>query len=409
MAINHTFFNVKENTGERAVIDIDGTIGGWDWDSWERINTGKLIRKALRDLKGVKEIEVRITSLGGDVDQALQIHDALQDHPAKVITIINGFCASAATIIALSGDVRRISRNAVYLIHKCSSYVLGNQHDLEMELESQKTVNEVLLDMYRAVNKKTEQELLDLFEYDNGHGKWITAQEVVDFGFCTEVYNNDTGNPASLANKPMVNMADFKRLEYPAFPSDFAHVEYDMNLIPVDVPEDTEPNNDETLMNKIITRARELFAPRMDVTPDNSINQNKEEMKKFNILFPLLALCLAGFANQDYDPEKGVSLTDQDLKDVEAKMKELSDAKTTLEQAKATLEQEKAALEQDKANLQQSVTTLTAERDNYKTKYENKPADVPAVNGKDVKPDEQSIEDYVNNNPVYQQTFEENL
>ncbi|MBQ9509099.1 MAG: ATP-dependent Clp protease proteolytic subunit [Bacteroidales bacterium] len=409
MAINHTFFNVKENTGERAVIDIDGTIGGWDWDSWERINTGKLIRKALRDLKGVKEIEVRITSLGGDVDQALQIHDALQDHPAKVITIINGFCASAATIIALAGDVRRISRNAVYLIHKCSSYVGGNQHDLEMELESQKTVNEVLLDMYRAVNKKTEQELLDLFEYDNGHGKWITAQEVVDFGFCTEIYNNDTGDPASLANKPMVNMADFKRLEYPAFPSDFAHVEYGMNLIPVEVPEDTEPNNEETLMNKIITRARELFAPRMDVTPDNSINQNKKEMKKFNILFPLLALCLVGFANQDYDPEKGVSLTDQDLKDVEAKMKELSDAKAVLEQAKTTLEQEKAALEQDKTNLQQSVTTLTAERDNYKAKYENKPADVPAVNGKDVKLDEQSIEDYVKNNPVYQQTFEENL
>lgn len=393
MAINHTFFNVKENTGERAVIDIDGTIGGWDWNSWERINTGKLIRKALRDLKGVKEIEVRITSLGGDVDQALQIHDALQDHPAKVITIINGFCASAATIIALAGDVRRISRNAVYLIHKCSSYVGGNQHDLEMELESQKTVNEVLLDMYRAVNKKTEQELLDLFEYDNGHGKWITAQEVVDFGFCTEIYNNDTGDPASLANKPMVNMAEFKRLEYPAFPSDFAHVGYD--IIPVEVPEDTEPNNEETLMNKIITRARELFAPRMDVTPDNSINQNKEEMKKFNILFPLLALCLVGFANQDYDPEKGVSLTDQDLKDVEAKMKELSDAKT--------------ALEQDKANLQQSVTTLTAERDKWKAKYENKPADVPAVNGKDTKLDEQSFEDYVKNNPVYQQTFEENL
>ncbi|MBR4536179.1 MAG: ATP-dependent Clp protease proteolytic subunit [Bacteroidales bacterium] len=409
MAINHTFFNVKENTGERAVIDIDGTIGGWDWDSWERINTGKLIRKALRDLKGVKEIEVRITSLGGDVDQALQIHDALQDHPAKVITIINGFCASAATIIALAGDVRRISRNAVYLTHKCSSYVGGNQHDLEMELERQKTVNEVLLDMYRAVNKKTEQELLDLFEYDNGHGKWITAQEVVDFGFCTEIYNNDTGNPASLANKPMVNMADFKRLEYPAFPSDFAHVEYRENNLPVEVPGDTEPNNEETLMNKIITRARELFAPRMDVTPDNSINQNKEEMKKFNILFPLLALCLVGFANQDYDPEKGVSLTDQDMKDVEAKMKELSDAKTALEQAKATLEQEKAALEQDKANLQQSVTTLTAERDNYKAKYENKPADVPAVNGKDAKLDEQSFEDYVKNNPVYQQTFEENL
>ena len=99
---------------------------------------------------------------------------------------------------------------------------------------------------------------------------------------------------------------------------------------------------------------------------------------------------------------------DDDINSLQAQIDQKAD-KTALEQAKATLEQEKAALEQDKANLQQSVTTLTAERDNYKAKYENKPADVPAVNGKDAKLDEQSIEDYVKNNPVYQQTFEENL
>lgn len=390
MAINHTFFNVKENTGERAVIDIDGTIGGWDWDSWERINTGKLIRKALRDLKGVKEIEVRITSLGGDADQAFQIHDALQDHPAKVITIINGFCASAATIIALAGDVRRISRNAVYLIHKCSSYVDGNQHDLEMELEMQKTVNEVMLDMYRAVNKKTEQELLDLFEYDNGHGKWITAQEVVDFGFCTEIYN-ENGATAKVA---MVDRTDFARLQYPDLPEGFEHVEYSFE-------QPAQPMDEESLINRIMTRARELFAPRMDVSP-NINPKSQEEMKKFNLLFPLLALCLVGFADQDYNPDEGVTMKDEDLQKLEAEWKKLSEAK-------AALEQEKQTLAQEKANLEQSVTTLTAERDNYKAKYENKPADVPAVNGKDAKLDEQSIEDYVKNNPVYQQTFEENL
>lgn len=378
MATNHTFFAVKSNTGNRAVIEIDGVIGGWDWEDWERINTGRIIRKALRELSGVGEIEVRISSIGGDVDQALQIHDALRDHPAKVITIINGFCASAATIIALAGDERRISKNAVYLIHKCSSYVGGNQHDLEMELESQKTVNDVVLDMYRAVNKKSEQELIDLFNYDNGHGKWITAQEAVDFGFCTEIYN-ENGATAKVA---MVDRTDFARLQYPDLPEGLEHVEYS-------VEQPAQPVDEESLFNRFLNRAREWFAPRMDVSPNINL-KSQEEMKKFNVLFPLLALCLVGFADQDYNPDEGVTMKDEDLQKLEAEWKKLSDAK-------AALEQEKQTLAQEKANLEQSVTTLTAERDNWKAKYENKPAEVPAVNGKDAKTTPVDVTD----NPVY--------
>lgn len=366
MATNHTFFNVKSNTGNRAVIEIDGVIGGWDWESWDRINTGRIIRKALRELSGVGEIEVLISSPGGDVDEAFQIHDALRDHPAKVITIINGFCASAATIIALAGDERRISKNSLYLIHKCSSRVVGNQHDLEHELESQKTINDVALDMYRAVNKKSEQDLIDLFDYDNGHGKWITAQEAVDFGFCTEIYNEGSAS----AKVAMVNRTDFARLQYPDLPGGFEHVEFSFE-------QPAQPVDEESLLNRFLNRAREWFAPRMDVSP-NINPKSQEEMKKFNLLFPLLALCLVGFADQDYNPDEGVTMKDEDLQKLEAEWKKLSEAK-------AALEQEKQTLAQEKANLEQSVTTLTAERDNWKAKYENKPAEVPAVNGKDTK------------------------
>ena len=390
MATNHTFFAVKSNTGNRAVIEIDGVIGGWDWESWDRINTGRIIRKALRDLSGVGEIEVLISSPGGDVDEAFQIHDALRDHPAKVITIINGFCASAATIIALAGDERRISKNSLYLIHKCSSRVVGNQHDLEHELESQKTINDVVLDIYRAVNKKSEQDLIDLFDYDNGHGKWITAQEAVDFGFCTEIYNEVSAS----AKVAMVDKTDFARLQYPDLPEGFEHVEYS-------VEQPAQPVDEEFLFNRILKRAQEWFAPRMDVSP-NINPKSQEEMKKFNLLFPLLALCLVGFADQDYNPDEGVTMKDEDLQKLEAEWKKLSEAK-------AALEQEKQTLAQEKANLEQSVTTLTAERDNWKAKYENKPAEVPAVNGKDAKLNEQSIEDYVNTSHVYNEIFEENL
>ena len=134
------FLNISEPADRKARIEIDGTIG-FDWDTWEPKNTGADIRRQLDELSAldVDEIEVLITSLGGFVDDALQIHDALKEHKAKVTTIVQGFCASGATIIACAGDERIISPNALYLIHKCmSSLCDANENTLESELEEQR-------------------------------------------------------------------------------------------------------------------------------------------------------------------------------------------------------------------------------------------------------------------------------
>ncbi len=279
------FYNTVSRTPERAVIEISGTIGGFDWDERKRTNTGDTIRAQLKEMEGVKELNVLICSLGGSLGCALQIHDALKDFPAKVTTVINGFCASAATVVALAGDVRKISRNALYLIHKCVSETAGNEHDLEMELESQKTCNETLLNLYRSVCKKPEAELLELFDYDNGNGKWITAQEAVDFGFCTEIYNDQ---------------------------------------------------NTTAKMNSIIDKMRDLFAQKIDIT-----NLKTNEM----------------------DERQNLQAAYDELKaSFDAKMAEMD-----------TLTADVKAKAEDIAGLKETITALTAERDDYKTKWENAP------------------------------------
>ena len=93
-------------------------------------------------------------------------------------------------------------------------------------------------------------------------------------------------------------------------------------------------------------------------------------------------------------------------------MKAYDDLKTKASKTESDLQGAKDALataEKSVADKDALIATLTAERDNYKAKYENAPANVPGVNGKDVKLDEQSIEDYVNSSPVYQEIFKENF
>lgn len=351
-----SFFNIINKSTDSAVISIDGTIGGWDWDSWDRVNTGRLIRRQLKELGDVSNIEVRICSLGGDVDEALQIHDALKDHSATVTTIINGFCASAATIIALAGDVRKISKNSVYLIHKCSSLASGNEHDLQMELDSQKTVNDILYNMYKEVCKKSDEELTELFDADNGHGRWIKPEEAVDFGFCTEVYNESQPS----AKVAMADAETLAKLNYPSLP--------DGTPMQVD---DVVSEHEERLIRRIIDKARELFAPKTQVEPF-IINQNQPAMKKFLAVFAYLGALLAIKDDQEYDDQAGHTLSNEELGKVEAELA-----------AYAQLKHDHQTLTAERDQLKKDNETLTSERDSYKAKWEAKPQDVTNVSGKD--------------------------
>lgn len=345
--------NISKPAANKARIEIDGTIGGFDWDEWKSKNTGTDIRKQLKEISAlnVDEIEVLITSLGGYVDDALQIHDALKEHPAKVTTIVQGCCASAATIIACAGDVRIISPNALYLIHKCIGWADGNENDLQEELEAQRTTNEVILKIYKGVLKKDEKELLDLFNANNGRGKWITAEEALAFGFATDIqeFAND---------KPAKSMARF------------------------------------------LNHARDYF-PVLNQIINPNTNQNQPAMKKYFLAtFAMLGALLSMKADDEYDEKDGRQLTVDQLQSIEDTLKEFEALKAKNTETENELAGVKAALATAESKIEakdSEITTLTADRDKWKAKYENAPAPVQNVNGNDANGEPVDVTD----NPLY--------
>ena len=185
-----------DESAEEAVIEIYGQIGYEGWTRDEDENTARQMSAELDRIKALsaKRITVRINSLGGDVNHALAIHDLLAEHPALVTTQINGLCASAATIVAMAGKERRMSKNALFLIHQCSAYVgRANEERLSQELETQKTVNGRMLDIYTAACSGKEAEISELLKANNGQGKWLTAEEAKGFGFVTDIYKRTDG------------------------------------------------------------------------------------------------------------------------------------------------------------------------------------------------------------------------
>ncbi len=363
---------LNENTDE-AVIEIYGQIGYEGWDREDDENTARLMSGELDRIKALnaKRITVKINSLGGDVNHALAIHDLLAEHPALVTTQINGLCASAATIVAMAGKERRMSKNALFLIHQCSAYVgRANQEQLAQELETQKTVNGRMLDIYTAACNGKEAEISELLKANNGLGKWLTATEARDFGFVTDIYNESRKTAC-------FTQSAFSDNGLPALPEAYADMV---------AAEDTR-----SPWQSLVDLLTKHFSGN-----DNPQNQTLTDMKK---LFPLLAVALALQDTAAYDPEKGASLTDTQLKAIEGKLTELD----TLLKERETLVKEKQALVDEKATLTAQLAALTADRDRLKGIVDAVPAETPAVSGGD--PQEapkDNMQAYVNGSSLYQ-------
>ena len=178
-------FNITAEAGGEGRLDIFGHIGEDWWAEDPEENTAKRINERLEALKECEHVTVRINSLGGDVDTALAVH-ALLKECRNVTTEAVGMVASAATIIFMAGGERKINKAALFLVHKCSSRVSGNEDALEEELEAQRTVNDTMAEIYTGagVSRETVEELMGA---NHGEGKWITAKEAKQYGFATAV------------------------------------------------------------------------------------------------------------------------------------------------------------------------------------------------------------------------------
>ncbi len=240
-----SWLRITDQADESVEIDITGIIGGSFWfdESNDSANTREKMRaelKALAELKA-KKIIINIDSPGGDVSHGLSIHDLLAQHPAEKEVRIIGMTASIATVIAMAGNVRKMSDNALFLVHLASLMGFGNKNDLKMALSDLEAVDNRIKNIYlkRGV---PEAKIDELINANNGNGKWIDAVEAKEFGFIDEVTE-----PLRAAASVDRNL--FNKLKYPELP-----INYNMK------DEDVKTLGEK--IDGILNKLGELFTPK---------------------------------------------------------------------------------------------------------------------------------------------------
>ena len=197
------------NTAGECHIDIEGTIGvaeEWQFDEpEERVATYERFREAVRRIGAVEaqRIVVNIRSTGGDVNDALLIHDALKQTGAHVTTRCYGYVASAATIIAqaASEGCREISANALYLIHTSVCATEGNAAELAGKTELLRQTDARIAAIYAARSGRPVEEFEALMNENNGNGRWLSPEETVAAGLADRVIDTAERPAAALAKQ----------------------------------------------------------------------------------------------------------------------------------------------------------------------------------------------------------------
>lgn len=187
-------------------IDIDSFIGSFTCNK-------RGIKKQLADL-GDKEITVRVNSLGGDVDTALDIAAQFEDH-GRITCDLYAFNASAATIFPMVAKKVRIHENGMFLIHKAMVWVdeFGrmNEDDLDTLIEKLKGMQQdsavVTLNIAKIYVKKTGkpiQDILNLMKQE----RWLDAATAKEWGFVDEIFNGSVPAKKQTGIVEMMNLAD---------------------------------------------------------------------------------------------------------------------------------------------------------------------------------------------------------
>ncbi len=208
MGTNKSVVRVRMQSSTRAEMDLFGIIGG-DW-----MGGGVTKEDFARELRaigsGVKQVDVRVSSPGGDAFDGRAIANMIRDHSARFAMNVIAEASSAASIIVMAGDTVNMSDGSVMLIHRCFTLAMGNCQDFRSIANDLETIDDSAIATYRKKTGMTEAEIRSLME----ENRYMSAAECKKLGFADTV----SGATESSVLKVAAFNGDRKFLHLPPLP-----------------------------------------------------------------------------------------------------------------------------------------------------------------------------------------------
>ncbi|GLB62672.1 hypothetical protein NCCP2495_05500 [Dietzia sp. NCCP-2495] len=159
-----------------------------------------------------EEIRLLINCPGGEVWEGMAIYNSLRSHKARIVTIVEGLAASAASFIAMAGDEVIMRPASEMMIHDAWIVGIGNAEGLR-EIADRIDAETMLIAEIYAEKAGTPA---DMWREAMRAETWFSPTEAVEAGLVERV---ESGVPSPAASTNRFNLASFNyagRREAPA-------------------------------------------------------------------------------------------------------------------------------------------------------------------------------------------------
>lgn len=131
-----------------------------------------------------QDIDLHISSGGGDAFEGIAIMDVLRLHPGRVVAVVEGLAASAASVIAVGGSDRLIMNGSSSLmIHDAWTGTAGNSRDMAKISDELNRMSDIYAKIYADKAGTDVPRWRAAMEEET----WLSADEAVEVGLADEV------------------------------------------------------------------------------------------------------------------------------------------------------------------------------------------------------------------------------
>lgn len=200
-------FRNSADKSDEAELILYGSISQRSW--YNDDVTPQKFSEELAALGDISALTIRINSGGGDVFAAFAIYSRmidLRNKGVKVTAVVDGWAASAATVICMAAERISIPAAAMFMIHNPKVGTLGyfEEKDLEQMIVELKTVKTAILAAYTAKTGKTSEEISALMDSEH----WMDGAKAVNEGFCDDLITTVSPKVENSGGHAIVNTVD---------------------------------------------------------------------------------------------------------------------------------------------------------------------------------------------------------
>lgn len=179
------WYQIRAEAGEGPEVYIYDEIGrGW-------MGGGVSAEEFVAEVKALKlkrgdELLVRINSPGGDVFDGIVIYNYLRGTKHNVRVRVDGVAASAASYIAMAGDVVEMPENAYMMVHNPWMMAMGDAQVMRKAAQDLDVIGEAGIAAYlrKTDGKLGREQLVEMLNAET----WLSAAQAIEHGLADEMF-----------------------------------------------------------------------------------------------------------------------------------------------------------------------------------------------------------------------------